>query len=141
MTRLLRAAFVASIILLVLAPHTKIARADTLSGGFTSPLPVNQGGTGQAVLSDGPTFKVKRGTAGCATSAVINTTCTTTVTWTTAFADANYTAVCIGLSAFTGTPVLQGETAKVAASVTVQTINLTAAASSFAAIECMAWHD
>src|SRR6266852_1621571 len=98
------------------------ALAGTGSGGISGggpgyPLPEAMGGTGQAALADGPQFKVKRATAWCSTAATLNATCTTTVPWATAFADANYTAYCIGLSTFTGLPMLQGETAKVAASV------------------------
>jgi hypothetical protein len=84
-----------------------------------------------------------RGVAGCTTAGTLNATCTTLITWPSPFADTNYTATCLATSTFTGTPVLQGEVAasKLAASITVQTINLSAVVSGFSGIDCIAVHD
>lgn len=114
------------------------------SGGASPAVVGSISGAGKAnfsgLIPDGIGTKHKRATAGCTTAATLNATCTTTVTWGTAFADANYTAVCKGVGV-TGLPILQAETAKLAASVTVQTINLTAVAAAFTTIECVAVHD
>lgn len=91
--------------------------------------------------ADGGGFKHKRGTAGCATAASVGGACTTTVTWTTAFADANYTATCTGDLITSGVPVNGGLTAKIAASVTFQTVATTAAAAQYTNIDCTAVHD
>src|SRR6266550_4210573 len=74
---------------------------------------------------------------GCATAASLNATCDTTVTWTTAFANANYTATCVGDVVTSGVPVIQGidiSAAKTGAAITVRTISITAAAAQFTAI-------
>lgn len=88
-------------------------------------------------------YQTKR-VAGCATAASLNATCDTTVTWTTAFADANYTAVCVGDVVTSGIPIVQGidiSAAKTGASITVRTISITAAAAQFTTIDCTAQHD
>jgi hypothetical protein len=101
-------------------------------------------GTGTVLLTGNGSspIQTKRGVAGCATAASAGATCTKTVTWTTAFADANYTVTgCTGNGISSGLPIIQGITAKVAASITVQTIALSAAAAQFTDIECGAVHD
>jgi hypothetical protein len=83
-------------------------------------------------------------TSGCTTAASIGATCDTTVTWTTAFADTNYTATCSGDVVTSGVPLLEGidiSAAKAAASITVRTYALTAAAAQFTTIDCVAFHD
>lgn len=84
--------------------------------------------------------EVKR-VSGCATTASAGAVCTTTVTWTTAFGDANYTAVCNGDLITSGVPLNGGFTAKDAASVTFQTVAATAAAAQYTAVDCIAIHD
>jgi hypothetical protein len=91
--------------------------------------------------ADGSGFKHLRGTTGCTTAASVGAACTTVVTWTTAFADANYTATCTGDLITSGVPVNGGLTAKAAASVTFQTVATTAVAAKFTAIDCTAVHD
>lgn len=126
-------------------------------GGGTNLTTSNQTGTGSIVLATSPTItsptiasgingdgsglKAKRGAAGCATAAPAGSTCTTTVTWTTPFADANYTAMCGGRGITSGVPVYGGITAQLAASVTFQTVSGTAAAAQFTNIDCTAVHD
>lgn len=91
--------------------------------------------------ADGSGFKHLRGTTGCTTAASVGAACTTVVTWSTAFADANYTAGCSGDLVTSGIPVNGGLTAKVAASVTFQTVATTAVAAKFTAIDCWSVHD
>jgi hypothetical protein len=79
--------------------------------------------------------------AGCATAAALNASCNTTVTWPVAFPDANYTVVCSGDLITSAIPILQGVNAKVAASVTAQTLANSAAAAQFTTIDCTAIHD
>jgi len=76
-----------------------------------------------------------------ATAASLNATCTT-ITWPNAFADTNYKVTgCMGNAITSGVPALQVITAKAAASITVRTISLTAAAAQFTNIECGAVHN
>jgi hypothetical protein len=82
--------------------------------------------------------------SGCATAASLNATCDTTFTWTTPFADANYTVVCTGDGVTGGAPGIQGTnivSAKTAAASTVRTFSITAAAAQFTTIDCEAVHD
>lgn len=100
-------------------------------------LTINKG----LALSAGSGYQAIRTVAGCATAASLAAVCTTTVTWTTAFADANYTPHCDGLVIAAGVPLNGGITAKLAASVTFQTVSATAAAAQFTNIVCSAFHD
>lgn len=93
------------------------------------------------IAGDGSGFKHKRGTTGCTTGAAAGAACTTVVTWTTTFADANYTAQCGGRVVASGVPLNGGLTAQDAASVTFQTVAATAAAAKFTNIDCIAVHD
>lgn len=96
----------------------------------------------QGVGKDASGFKHLRAVGGCATSASIGAACSTTVTWTTPFADSNYTVLgCTGNGITSGIPIMQGITAKSAASITVQTVALTASTAQFSTIECGAVHD
>lgn len=96
----------------------------------------------QSGVTQGSGFKHQRGTAGCVTGAVIGNTCQTVITWTSAFADANYTVVgCMGNGVTSGFPVINAFGSKLAASISVQTATVTAAASQFTTIECTAVHD
>lgn len=79
--------------------------------------------------------------SGCATTASVGAVCTSTVTWGTTFADANYTAVCSGDLVTSGVPQDGGLSAKVGASVTYRTVAATAAAAQFTTIDCVAFHD
>ena len=112
-----------------------VARSDHQHGSLTS-LTVST-----SVGNDGGGLKHIRGVAGCATAAAVGAACTTVVTWSTAFADANYTARCNGRLITSGVPVNGGLTAQVAASVTFQTVATTAVAAQFTNIDCIALHD
>jgi hypothetical protein len=117
-----------------------------ISGTTTAMTPkVRLNGVTQPYLTFGANgsaaTQTKRGVAGCATAASAGATCTTTVTWTVAFPDANYTCVCSGTAITSGIPAYGGVTAKAAASCIVQTVAVTAAAAQFTNIECIAVHD
>jgi hypothetical protein len=91
------------------------------------------------VSKDGGGFKHKR-VASCTTAASGNATCATTVTWTTAFADANYTLSCTLIGP--GTAFVLESGTPVAASATVTIMNApgsTTAASG--TLDCVAVHD
>jgi hypothetical protein len=97
----------------------------------------NAANTSDDTLGD---IQAKTAVAGCTTANTLNATCTTTVTWDSPFADNNYIPICIGVGVSSGTPVLQGITSQLAASVTVQTINLSAVASQFSTVQCLGVH-
>lgn len=78
---------------------------------------------------------------GCATAATVGATCSTTITWTTGFTNASYTVACSGDQITSGVPVTGGLTARTNASITVQTVAMTAAAAQFTNIDCVAVHD
>ncbi len=79
--------------------------------------------------------------AGCATAASVAATCTATITWTTAFADTNYSVSCTGDVITSGVPTNGGVTGKATTSVTFQTVAATAAAAQYTNIDCEAMHD
>lgn len=83
-------------------------------------------------------YQTKR-VASCTTGAAAGSTCTTTVTWTTAFADTNYTATCT-IDGPTAVPYVLNTSSKAGASVVVTIANLTAVAAS-GTINCGAQHD
>lgn len=91
------------------------------------------------VTADGGGFKHKRFGATCSTGSTIGNTCTTTYSWTTAFADANYTPVC--------TPVgptqlgIFSINSFNAAGVTILIDTATAAAASYSGVDCYGVHD
>lgn len=118
----------------VLDPVVGQASTDTLTNKtLTSPI-VTTG------VSQGSGLKHQRFGASCTTGAVAGNTCTSAYSWTTTFADANYTVSCIGVSA-TGTNSIMTVSAKSASQVTVtlQTPNNNAA--SFGEVDCIAFHD
>jgi hypothetical protein len=90
------------------------------------------------MFKDASGFKHIR-VASCATAAAAGSTCTTTITWTTAFADINYTATCT-IDAPTGVPYVLNTSSKLGASVVATIANLTAVAAS-GTLDCVAVHD
>lgn len=91
-------------------------------------------------ITDSPYSKQIR-VAGCATAAAAGAVCTTAVTWTTAFADTNYSVTCGGALVTSGVPVDGGLSAKAAGSVTFRTIAMTAVAAQYTNVDCQANHD
>jgi hypothetical protein len=94
---------------------------------------------GTGVSADGGGAKHKRFGASCTTAAGIGSTCTNTYSWTTTFADANYTPVCWG-QAGSNFPILYQSSFN-AAGVTITVAAMTAAAAQFASVDCIALHD
>jgi hypothetical protein len=126
------------------ATDTLIGKAttDTLTNKtLTSPV-ITSPTINTGVANNGTGFQHKRGVTGCATAASLNAVCSTTITWNSAFADANYTVIgCVGNGVASGIPVLNAIGSKIAASITVQTLAITAAAAQYSTIECTAVHD
>jgi hypothetical protein len=82
-------------------------------------------------------------TAGCTTggSSAFTGPCSTTVTWPSAFADADYTPECTGEGVGGGVPILQGISGRSASSMVVQIQQATGARANFAVIDCVGVHD
>lgn len=120
------------------------AAADIVWGDSTSHLlKANQNNAGAVTImttGQNSAQKTQRFGASCTTAASAAATCTSTFSWTTAFADANYTPVCWGEGP-AGSPIISLNATQVAASVTVQVQAATAVASSFAGVYCHAVHD
>jgi hypothetical protein len=93
----------------------------------------------RGIGNDGSGYKHKRFGATTATAATIGSTQTTTFSWTTAFADANYTPVCIGVGPTQG-GILSINSFN-ASGVTVIVFATTNAAASFSGVDCVAVHD
>jgi hypothetical protein len=135
--------------------------ADPISGNNVAGMALNAGGSltlntskagGTILINSNPVIYSGTGAlgmqakrvAGCSTAASLNATCDTTVTWNSAYADANYTAVCTGDAITGGVPIIEGisiSAAKTGAAITVRTISITAAAATFTTIDCTAIHD
>jgi predicted aconitase with swiveling domain len=124
------------------AATNNITLTGTATAGRTATLP---DATGSVLVTGNGSSQIQtKRAAGCATAATLNATCDTTITWTTAFADANYTVTCSGNQITSNLPVIQAVSAsasKTASAVTVRTLALTAAAAQFTNIECTAVHD
>lgn len=118
---------------------------DTNSGTGTPSLTIASGngsvGINNGVAADGSGFKHKRFGSTCQTSGVAGNICGTAVTWTTAFADANYTVTCTGDGATFGVPLLGNVTSKLAAGFTIGTYAATGAIAQHTVIDCIAVHD
>ena len=104
----------------------------TATGGLPA-LKVNT-----SVAVDGGGLKHKTFSPSCTTAATAGAQCSSTFSWATPFADNNYENVCIG-EVPTGTPTLYlaGSTGS---TVTLGVTSITAVASSFGFISCMAMH-
>jgi hypothetical protein len=98
---------------------------------------------GKSLVALGSTLaggmQAQRFGATCTTTSTIGNTCTTTYSWASAFADANYTPVC--------TPVgpTQGGIFSLqsfnASGVTVELFTTTSASASYSAVDCVGVHD
>lgn len=127
------------------ANDTLVARTttDTLtnktltSPTITSPL-VNGG------VSQGTGIKHQRFGASCTTGAAIGAACNTTYTWTSPFADANYSVVCTGDSragGALGIPVVINTNSTSASTFLLSIAAFSATAAQFPAVDCIAFHD
>lgn len=124
---------------------TLVARTttDTLTNKtLTSPTitsPTINGG-----ISQGSGVKHQRFGASCTTGAAIGAACNTTYTWTSAFADANYSVVCTGDSragGALGIPVVINTNSTGASTFLLSIAAFSAAAAQFPAVDCIAFHD
>lgn len=77
---------------------------------------------------------------GCATAASAGSTCTSTVTWSTNFADTNYTAGCTGENP-AGVPLNGGISGKTINSMSFITVAATAVTAGYGLVDCWAVHD
>lgn len=107
-------------------------------------LPMPQTNNAGGTHSDSGLYQTKRAVAGCTTGAVAGNSCASdiTVTWGTAFADANYSVTCTGSTPTNvpSAPFVVSAT-KLAATVHINYFAITAAAASYATIDCIAVHD
>ena len=90
------------------------------------------------ILPDGTGFKHKR-VSGCTTGATAGNSCLTTIAWTSAFNDANYTVVCT-LVGTTNVGHLGNAASLTAASFQINTVTDTKNAIS-GTVDCIAVHD
>ena len=88
-------------------------------------------------------YQSKRKVAGCTTGPTVAGSCATpiTVTWPVPFVDANYSVSCMPSGAPSNVPGTAHVSAKSRSSVTVNYVAITAAAASWATIDCEATHD
>jgi hypothetical protein len=88
-------------------------------------------------------YQSKRAVAGCTTAASVGGSCATdiTVTWATAFPDANYSLTCSGMSPSAGFPSNPFIVSKAAGSAHVNYFAVTAVAAAYTSIDCIAVHD
>lgn len=101
---------------------------------------VNIGMNGQNLSG---VYQAVKGVSGCTTAASIGGICASaiTVTWFTAFQDTNYSAGCSPSGAPTNLPSTPYIVSKTNSSITVNYFAITAAAASWATIDCWAIHD
>jgi hypothetical protein len=94
----------------------------------------------KSVMNDAGGFKHKRFGATCVTAVSAGATCGKAYTWTTPFADANYTVTCTLLGAV-NVPTIVGIESKASAGFTLKIATITAAAASAGEVDCIAVHD
>jgi hypothetical protein len=116
-----------------------------ISGATTAMTPkVRLNGVTQPLLSRGAnglsSVQAFRAGSVCTTAASVGATCGTTVTLPVAYPDANYTAVCVGLAG-TNVPVPSGVSSVTASTFAFSIVAITAAAATFASLECVTIHD
>jgi hypothetical protein len=93
-------------------------------------------------ISQGSGHKHQRFGATCTTAATPFASCTTTYSWTSAFADANYTPVCVGVLVVNNVGSLHIDSFNSSGvTVRVQSLNNAGAAISFTTVNCIADHD
>jgi hypothetical protein len=127
------------------ANDTLVARTttDTLTNKtLTSPTitnPVINSG-----ISSGTGIKHQRFGASCTTGAALGAACNSTYTWTSPFADANYSVVCTGdgrAGGALGEPIVINTNTIGASSFLVSIAAFSAAAAQFPGVDCIAFHD
>ncbi len=113
-----------------LSDSTGATRAKVTSSGFQI----------QTGLAQGTGVKHQQFGATCTTGAAQGAACTTTYTWTAAFADANYRVVCSLTGAVVGAPAIQGTSSLLGASFVLTILSVNAAASSAPNVDCIGIH-
>jgi hypothetical protein len=104
---------------------------------LTSPTITNP--TVNTGVAQGSGHKHQRFGTICTTGAAAGNACVTTATWTTPFADSNYTVVCVGVGRVNN-PVLQ-ITSVAAATFVIDIYTTQNLASSYTSVHCTADHD
>lgn len=105
------------------------------------------GGGGNIVLNtsiwqQGTGAKHIRAGSLCTTAPAAGAACTNVINWAgSAFANTNYSVVCMGDGITSGVPINGGITAKGTGSITFQTVAATASAAQYAVVDCWAAHD
>jgi hypothetical protein len=120
---------------------SKLMTAGTISGTAANLCTDANGGATTSGCTF-PAIQVAVNSSVCTTSSVAGSSCTTTVSWPSNFADTSYRASCSGVGP-TQFPFYTGITSKAVGSVTVQITNGTASeaqASTFSSIECIGIH-
>jgi hypothetical protein len=95
-------------------------------------------------VSQGSGVKHQRFGASCTTGAAIGAACNSTYTWTSPFADANYSVVCTGdgrAGGALGEPVVINTNSTGASTFLLSIAAFSAAAAQFPAVDCIAFHD
>jgi hypothetical protein len=93
-------------------------------------------------VSQGSGFKHQRFGATCTTGAGAYAACATTYSWTVAFADTNYTPICVGVSNVNNSAELHISSFTASGvTIQVQSNNSAGAAVSFGGVNCIAVHD
>jgi hypothetical protein len=124
---------------------TLVARTtvDTLTNKtLTSPIITSP--TINTGVSSGSGVKHQRFGASCTTGAGIGAACNSTYTWTTPFADANYSVVCTGDSragGALGIPVVINTNSIGPSTFFLSIAAFSATAAQFPAVDCIAFHD
>jgi hypothetical protein len=124
---------------------TLVARTttDTLTNKtLTSPIITNP--TINNGVSQGSGVKHQRFGASCTTPAALGGACNSTYTWTSPFADANYSVVCTGDSragTALGIPVVINANSIGASTFLVSIAAFSSTGAQFPAVDCIAFHD
>lgn len=104
---------------------------------FTNPI-INSG------VSQGTGVKHQRFGASCITPAALGGACNSTYTWTSPFADSNYSVVCTGdgrAGGALGIPVVINANSIGASTFLVSIAAFSSTAAQFPAVDCIAFHD
>ena len=93
-----------------------------------------------ATLPTAPNIQSASNGSVCTTSSTSFSTCSTTITWPIAFADAAYQAVCFGVQPTDSRAYIDGILTKSASAVSVQVVTGGSVAVSYSIIDCIAVH-
>jgi hypothetical protein len=91
------------------------------------------------IANDTAGFKHARFGSSC--TAAAGSTCTSTYTWATGFADANYTVSCSLAGTIAGAPVISAISSKTTSGITITLSSVGKAGASASEVDCIAVHD